>query len=148
MNQFGQCCIGSEVFDLAISLWHVKNSFILANFIMDNEQVDWYPGQVQFYFNHIVNFTNGQAKHNLAYVRWYRRVNSTKTRYYFSVDDDDETCNVKLWKSDFYSESHDCIILIHNILFWFILSKFKISEHSNTVKYLAINPVNRKIHIR
>jgi hypothetical protein len=148
MNQFGRCRIGSEVFGSSMSSRHVKSSFILANFITDNGQVDRYPGQVQFYFNHIVDFPDGQIEHNLAYVRWYRKLDSIKTRYYFSIDDDDETCNVELWKSDFYPESRDCIIPIHNILCRFIPSKYKISERSNAVEYLAVNPISRKFHIR
>jgi hypothetical protein len=78
---------------------HVKSSFILAKFTTADGQVDRYPGQVQYYFKHVVDLPDGKAEHNLAYVRWYRPADTIKTRYYFSIDDDYETCNVELWKS-------------------------------------------------
>ena len=130
MNQFGRCRIGSEVFGSAMSSRHVKSSFIMAKFILDDRQVDQYPGQIQYFFTHNVDFPDRTAEHNLAYVRWYRPADTIKTRFYFRVDDDDETCNVELWKPEFYSESRDCIILVHNILCQFIPIKFQISVRS------------------
>ena len=47
-------------------------------------------------------------------------VNLAKMRYYFSIDDDNKTCNVELWRNDFYPESRDCIIPVHNILCRFV----------------------------
>ena len=76
INKFGQCRIGSEVFGLTISSRHA--------------------GQVQYFFKHIVDFEDGPVEHNLAYVRWYKPAETSKVRYYFSIDDDEETCNVEL----------------------------------------------------
>ena len=73
-----------------------------------------YPGQVQYFFTHHLNLPNGTAEHKLSYIRWYQAVNSATVRYYFSIDDA-ETCNVELWRTDFYPIKHDCIIPIHNI---------------------------------
>ncbi|GET60903.1 hypothetical protein GLOIN_2v1786477 [Rhizophagus irregularis DAOM 181602=DAOM 197198] len=67
-----------------------------------------------------------------------------------SIDDTEETetCNVELWKTDFFPESRDCIIPVHNILCRFVPAKYKISSNRNVTEYLAINPLNRKFHIR
>ena len=82
---------------------HVKSSFILVNFITRNDKVDCYAGQVQYFFKYIVNFKDGPVEYNLAYVQWYKLAETSKVRYYFSIDDDEETCNIKLWKNEFYS---------------------------------------------
>ena len=142
MNQFGRCRIGSEVFGSIMSIRHVKSSYILANFLTDDGQTDCYPGQVQYYFKHIVDLPDGPVEHNLAYVRWYK---PAITRHYFEKE---EACNVELWRDDFYPESRDCIIPVHNILCRFIPAKYKISSRRNAVEYLAINPINRKLHVR
>lgn len=148
MNKFGRCRIGSEVVGSTMSSRHMKSSFILAKFETQNGQVDCYPGQVQYFFNHIVNFPNGKSIHNLAYVRWYRHADTSNVRFYFSSDDENQTCNVELWRTDFYPESRDCIIPVHHILSRFIPAKYKISTRRNAVQYLAINPINKKFQIR
>jgi hypothetical protein len=146
MDQFGRCRIGSEIFGSKMSMRHVKSSYILANFLTTDGQVDCYPGQVQYYFKHVVDLPNGPTEHNLAYVRWYKPAETANNRYHFSIDD--ETCNVELWRTDFYPESRDCIIPVHNILCRFVPVKYQISTRRNAVKYLAINAINRKLHIR
>ncbi|PKK61537.1 hypothetical protein RhiirC2_856195 [Rhizophagus irregularis] len=88
INQFGRCRIGSEVFGSAM-------------------EVDSYPGQIQYFFKHTVDLPNGQMEHNLAYICWYRPASTSESRYYFHIDDEDESCNVELWKSEFYDESRD-----------------------------------------
>ena len=123
---------------------HVKSSFILVNFITRDDKVDCYAGQVQYFFKHIVNFKDGPVEHNLAYVRWYKPTETSKVRYYFSIDDD-----VELWKNEFYySYGRDSIIPVQNILCRFVPVKCKISNRQNAIEYLAINPINRKFHIR
>ncbi|GET57440.1 hypothetical protein GLOIN_2v1775288 [Rhizophagus irregularis DAOM 181602=DAOM 197198] len=77
INQFGRCRIGSEVFGSSLSLRHVKSSYVLAKFITDDEDVDTYPGQIQYYFTHVVDFLDGPVEHFLAYVHWYKHANST-----------------------------------------------------------------------
>ena len=51
-----------------MSSWHVKSSFILVNFIVHDNKVDCYAGQIQYFFKHIVNFKDGLVEHNLAYI--------------------------------------------------------------------------------
>ena len=145
INKFGRCRIGSETFGSALSTRHIKSSFIRAKFVTKDGSVDCYPGQVQYFFTHTVDLPDGPSEHYLAYVRWY---NHTDSRYYFSVDDDEQTCNVELWRSSFYPESRDCIIPVHHILERFVPVEYKTSSRRNAVEYLAINPINRKYHIR
>ena len=146
MNQFGRCRIGSEVFGSSISIRHAKSSYILAKFITKDGTVDCYPGQVQYYFTHTVDLPNGPSEHFLAYVRWYEPVASPNVRYHFSAKDDDKTCNVELWNTEFYPIGRDCIIPVHHILGRFIPVNYQISTRRNAKEYLAINPVNRKYH--
>ena len=147
MNKFGRCRIGSEIFGSSTSSRHVKSSFVLAKFMTDNDVVDCYPGQIQYFFTHIVKLPGETSErvHNLAFIRWYNKHESS--RYNFSVDDG-ETCNVELWSTEFFPESRDCIIPIHHIFGRFVPVTYRISEWSNARKYLAVNPVNRKYHIR
>ena len=56
----------------------------------------------------------------MAYVWWYKLAETSKVLYYFSIDDDEETCNVELWKNEFYSYGHDSIIPVQNILCRFV----------------------------
>lgn len=144
MNRFGRCRIGSEVFGSTLSLRHIKSSYILAKFITNDGTVDCYPGQVQYYFVHTVDFPDGSCEHFLAYVRWYQPTGSSSVRYHFS---DDETCNVELWNTEFYPESRDCIIPVHHILGRFVPVNYRISTRRNAKEYLAVNPVNRKFQI-
>jgi hypothetical protein len=148
ISKFGRCRIGSEVFGSTMSSRHVKSSFILANFITHDDKVDCYAGQVQYFFKHIIDFENGPVKHNLAYIRWYKPAETSNVRYYFSIDDEEETCNVELWKNEFLSPSRDSIIPVQNILCRFVPVKCKISNRQNAIEYLAVNPINRKFHIR
>jgi hypothetical protein len=144
MNQFGRCRIGSETFGSNMSARHIKSSYILANFITQDDSVDCYPGKVQFFFSHKVVLPDGEFEHNLAFIMWYQH---TSSRYHFSINDD-ETCNVELWDTKFYPESRDCIIPVHNILSRFVPVKYKISDRQNAKDYLAVNPINRKLSIR
>ena len=86
INKFGRCRIGSEIFGSTMSSRHVKSSFILAKFVTEDGQVDCYPGQVQYFFSHTVDFPDGlSSQHHLAYVRWYRHADSSAIRYYFKL---------------------------------------------------------------
>ncbi|GET60883.1 hypothetical protein GLOIN_2v1765140 [Rhizophagus irregularis DAOM 181602=DAOM 197198] len=96
INQFGRCRIGSKVFGSAMSVRHTKSSYVLAKFITSDGEVDSYPGQIQYFFKHTVDVPNGQMEHNLAYIRWYRPASTSESRYYFHIDDEDESCNIEL----------------------------------------------------
>jgi hypothetical protein len=120
----------------------------LSNFITSDNRVDCYAGQVQYFFKHTIDFEDGPAEHYLAFVQWFKPAEASNVRYYFSIDDEERTCNVELWKNEFYPDGRDCIIPVHNILCRFVPVKYKISTRQNAVEYLAINPINRKFHIR
>src|SRR5687767_3106478 len=63
-----------------------------------------------------------------------------------AVDDDDEGCNVELWKNEFHKVDRDSIIPIHNIYSRFILSEFVVG--TRTLKtYLAVTPINRQFYL-
>ena len=92
MNQFRRCRIGSNILGSLILIWHAKSSYILAKFITNDGTVDYYPGQVQFYFTHTIDLPNGLTEHFLAFVRWYQPVASSNIQYYFSANDNKQTC--------------------------------------------------------
>ena len=114
-DQYGRCRIGSEIFDSVMPSRNIKGSFVLARFVNQDGSVDLYPGQVQYFFTHSVNLPNQAAEHKLAYIRWFKTVNSAKIRFYFNIRDQAETCNIELWSTEFYPIKCECIIPIYNI---------------------------------
>ena len=96
IDKFGRCRIGSEIFGSAVTTRHTNCLFILAKFITRDGDIDTYLGQVQYFFTNTVDLLSGPTKHYLAYVRWYKHASSANTRYYFSIDDEERTCNVEL----------------------------------------------------
>ncbi len=117
----------------------------MAKFITSDKNIDCYPDQVQYYFSHTIDLPNRFIEYFLAYVWWYQPTDLPNVWYYFS--DDEQTCNVELWDTKFYPESHNCIIQLHHILDRFIPVNYRISTRWNAREYLAINPINRKYHI-
>ena len=93
MNKFGRCRIGSEIFGSEMSYRYNTCSYILAKFITNADEIDCYPGQIQYFFKHTINLPERAFEHNLAYVQWYKPASS---QYHFSIDDDERTCNVEL----------------------------------------------------
>ena len=73
----------------------MKISFVLTKFMSDNNIVNCYSKQIQYFFMHIVKLPGEllEREHNLAFIQWYNKHKSSQ--YYFNVDDD-KTCNVKL----------------------------------------------------
>jgi hypothetical protein len=147
IDKFGRCQIGSEVFGSIVSARHTNSSFVSAKFATNGDGVDTYPEQIQYFFTHTVDLPSGPKKYHLAYIRWYQHTNSADTRYHFSIDDEERSCNVELWNTNFYPESRDCIIPVHNILGRFVPVKYKLSSQKNAREYLAANLVNRKLNI-
>ena len=63
---------------------------MLAKFIInDNETIDTYPGQVQFFFEHTIDLSDGPVKHSLAFVKWYKPAEDTRSQFYYQVGIDD-----------------------------------------------------------
>jgi hypothetical protein len=145
INKYCRCRIGSEIFGSTFSPRHQKSSYILAKFASEDDSIDIYPGQIQFFFVHEISTNRiNMENHYLAYVRWYKK---TKNRFHFSINEE-QMCNVELWDTEFYPKSRDCIIPVHHILGRFVPVKYKISDRKNAKEYLAVNPINRKYNLR
>jgi hypothetical protein len=145
VTQYGRLRIGAEYFGSILSKRHIRSSYILARFINrhDND-IDTYPGQVQFYFEHTIHLSNAPIKHYLAFVKWYKPVATTNIRFLFSNEDsDDFTNDPELWKKEFYNSSVDSIIPVHHILGRFVPAKFKYKR----TEYLAVLPLNRRFNL-
>ena len=115
VNQFSRLRIEAEVFGSTYSSRYIKSANILAQFILDDDNTtDIYPGQVQFFFEHTIQLSDGPATHSLAFVRWYEAADDRRSRFHCQIDKDDmKICNIEL---DFYELSRDCIIPVHNFL--------------------------------
>jgi hypothetical protein len=145
VTQYGRLRIEAEYFGSVLSKRYTKSSYILARFIDErNNDIDTYPGQVQFYFEHTTHLPSiGPVKHYLAFVNWYRPAVSADARFLFANEDsDDYTNDPELWKREFFNTSADSIIPVHHILGRFVPAKFKYKR----TEYLAVLPLNRRFH--
>ena len=52
INQYGRIRIGAEIFGSANIPKYLKNSFILAKFVQENDAVEIFSSQVQYFFEH------------------------------------------------------------------------------------------------
>ncbi|GBC34770.2 hypothetical protein GLOIN_2v1775288 [Rhizophagus irregularis DAOM 181602=DAOM 197198] len=72
IDQHARLQIGAEIFGSMISGHQEKNVTILAKWKASNDDsVDIYPGDVQYYFEYTLRLPEGPRKHLLAYVKWY-----------------------------------------------------------------------------
>ncbi|PKK51795.1 hypothetical protein RhiirC2_803269 [Rhizophagus irregularis] len=62
------------------------------------------------------------------------------------TDNDNNSCNIELWKLEFYEIGRDCIIPIHNIFCRCIIRRFEVGQ-KNLRKYISIVSLNKKFHI-
>ena len=88
INQYGRIQIRSEIFGSANTPRYLKSSFILAKFVQENDLIDMFPGQVQYYFEHEVNLPEEKKTHSLAYVKWFFLVQNPQTRFHCQINDD------------------------------------------------------------
>ena len=157
IKQYGRLRIGADIYGSVQAARHEKSSYILARFVEDDDTVDTYPGQVQYFFEHTIYLNNKSITHSLALVKWYKPVQdlvglgkskltrSRKIRYYCQVDDDDiKSCNIELWSNEFYDLGRDSIIPVHSVLSKFIKSKFYVGA-KKPKEYMAVIPLNKKI---
>ncbi|EXX67293.1 hypothetical protein RirG_115720 [Rhizophagus irregularis DAOM 197198w] len=146
VNQFGRIQIGAEIFGSMNTPRYLKNLFILAKFVQENDSIEIYPGQVQYYFEHELKI--GKEKkviHKLVFVKWFIPAPNHQTRFHFQVDDI-EAYNAEIWTNNFFEIDRDCIIPVHNILGRFIPSVYKIGKR-NPVVYMAVLPIGRKFNM-
>jgi hypothetical protein len=146
INQFGRIRIRSEIFGSANTPRYLKNSFILAKFVQENDSVELFPGQIQYFFEHEVNLSEGKRTHLLAYVRWFLPAPNHKTRFHCQIDDDNKSCNVEIWSKHFYDINRDCIIPVHDIYSRFVPTNFAIGKRK-PVTYMAVIPIGRRFHM-
>ena len=146
-NQFFRIRIATETFGSVGAPRYQRSSKILAKFIHDDDSIDTYPGQVQYYFEHTIVLPTGTKTHRLAFVKWYLFAPNANTRFYCKIENQDfNSCNIELWKSDFYDLSRDAIMPIHNIYSRFVSSKFTVGVRHPTT-YMAVIPINRQFHL-
>ena len=144
INQHARLQIGAEIFGSMISGQREKNATILAKWKAANdESTDSYPGEVQYYFEHTLRFPDGPKTHFLAYVKWYKNVNSSDIRFRHKFMEP-EISNTELWKSEYYQEDYDSLLAIHRILCR--ATKFK-GVKIGKQNYLSITPLNRRFNL-
>jgi hypothetical protein len=68
INQYRRIRISDKVFGSTFSTRYENSSRILAKF-SDSDGVTIYPDQVQFFFEHYIDYPEESTKHNLTYVR-------------------------------------------------------------------------------
>src|SRR5436305_3336825 len=101
VEQFGRVQIAAEIFGSAMSSRYLKNAFVLAKFIQNDETTDLFSGQVQYYFEHTIRILGESKTHQLAFIRWYRKVTDWRIRFYTRIDENEESSNIELWQNDF-----------------------------------------------
>ena len=106
--------------------------------------IDTFSGKVQFYFTYTINLPTGSKMHQLAFVKWYQSTPNPKTRFYCKANDNnDEGCNVKLWKNEYHKANKDNIISIYNI---FVLIEFVVGICIPKT-YMAVTLINRQFYL-
>jgi hypothetical protein len=149
VNQFARVRIAAEIFGSAMSPRYLKNAYILANFVQENqgnETTDLYPGQVQYYFEHTIRISGEPTTYRLAFIRWYKPAPNRHIRFYTSIDENENSSNIELWQNNFYDLRRDCLIPIHYIYSRFVSCDFVVGK-KKFVSYKAVIPINRQFHI-
>jgi hypothetical protein len=138
ITQYARLRISGEFFGSMLSAKHSASAYILAKWEA-NDEVDAYPGQVQYFFTHTFYGSDGeQSTHYLAFVRWYRSIPSQ--RFYFSLGGNSQIhSDIELWKNEFLPESRDSILPLHMILGRFVPGSYR--------SFLTVSPLNRRYHL-
>jgi hypothetical protein len=143
-NQHARLQIGAEIFGSMISSQHEKNATILAKWKAANDDsTDVYPGEVQYYFEHILRFPDGAKTHLLAYVKWYKNAPTSDIRFRHRFTES-AVSNTELWKAEYYQEGYDSLLAVHRILCRATKFKNVIVGKKN---YLSIIPLNRRFNL-
>jgi hypothetical protein len=143
INQYGRMQIAAEIFGSMMSGRHEKNATILAKWrAVNDESIDIYPGEVQYYFEHTLRLPEGPKKHLLAYVKWYKSASSSSIRFKHSFMEP-EISNTELWKAEYYQEGCDSLLAVHRILCR--ATKFKYVNGKQN--YFSIVPLNRRFNL-
>lgn len=145
INQHARMQIGAEIFGSMMSGRHEKNSTILAKWrAVNDESIDIYPGEVQYYFEHTLRLPGEPPKkHLLAYVKWYKGASSSNIRFKHSFMES-EISNTELWKAEYFNEGCDSLLAVHRILCRAIKFKYVTIGKQN---YVSIMPLNRRFNL-
>ena len=144
VNQHARLQIGAEIFGSMISSLQERNATIFAKWKAANdESIDAYPGEVQYYFEHTLRFPEGPKTHLLAYVKWYKCAPSSDIRFKHNFMRPDIS-NTELWKTEYYEEGCDSLLPVHRILCRATKFKYVTIGKQN---YLSIIPLNRKFNL-
>jgi hypothetical protein len=144
IDQHTRLQIGAETFGSMISGRHEKNATVLAKWkAFNDETVDVYPGEVQYYFEHTLRLPEGPRTHLLAYVKWYKNAPSSDIRFKHRFMEP-EVSNTELWKAEYYEEGCDFLMPVHRIL-------CRAIKHRNIrvgkQNYISVVPLNRKFNL-
>ncbi|GET67022.1 hypothetical protein RIR_jg25870.t3 [Rhizophagus irregularis DAOM 181602=DAOM 197198] len=115
----------------------------LREFLSNDDSVDTYPGEVQYYFEHALRFPEGTKTHLLAYVKWYKPAPSSSIQFKHSFMEP-EISNTELWKAEYFQEGCDSLLAVHRILCR--ATKFR-NIMVGKQKYLSIIPLNRRFNL-
>jgi hypothetical protein len=97
IKQYGRIRMAAEIFGSVLTPRYKKNSYILAKFTQENNTVEIFSGQVQYYFEHELQLQTGVKTYRLVYVKWYLHTGNHRTRFYYQIDnDDDRSINIEL----------------------------------------------------
>jgi hypothetical protein len=144
INQHARLQIGAEIFGSMISGRYEKNATIIAKWKAANDDsVNAYPGEVQYYFEHTLRFPEGARTHLLVYVKWYKSASSSDIWFKYKFMEP-EISNTELWKAEYFQEGCDSLLAVHRILCQ--ATKFK-QVTVGKGKYLSIIPLNRKFNL-
>lgn len=136
--------IGAEIFGSVILSQQEKNATIFAKWkAVNDESIDVYPGEVQYYFEHTLRFSERSKTHLLTYVKWYKCAPTSGIRFKHSFMKP-KISNTELWKTEYYEEGCDSLLAVHRILCRAIKFKYITIGKYN---YLSIIPLNRKFNL-
>ena len=144
VNQHTRLQIGAEIFGSMISSQQERNATIFAKWkAVNDESIDAYPGEVQYYLEHTLRLPEGPKTHFLAYVKWYKCAPFSDIRFKHKFMEP-EISNTELWKTEYYEEGCDSLLPVHRILCRATKFKYVTIGKQN---YLSIIPLNRKFNL-
>jgi hypothetical protein len=139
MNQYARFIIGDEIFGSKIGGRYANNSIIRAKWqAYRDESSDIYPGEVQYYFEHVLHLPKGSKTHLLAYVRWFKPASSSSTRFKHKFMENEKS-NTEIWKADYFEEDVDSIIAVHRIYSRAIKINYRVGKKNNFVSIISLN---------
>jgi hypothetical protein len=118
--------VGNEIIGSSLSRTDL-GAYIIARFI-NNNQLEFYPGIVRFFFQHNININGRFIEHSFAFVDWFK---PSLNRYLLKTNQQlhnnkKELFFVELFEPEFYSHSRDNILPVQRIYCRFVRGKFQV----------------------